>query len=217
MKSDEELGRDVESELQWDPNIDAADIAVAVKDGVVTLTGFVRNFNEKWEAEEAAMRVAGTLGVANALEVNLPAISQRPDPEIATDVVNALLYLLSDDADKIRAVVKDGWVTLEGEVERETVKRRAAIAATRVRGVRELINTIKVGTRTTPLELGQRIEEALKRSALVDAGDIVVDVYGGEVLLKGTVRSWAARREAEEVAWRAPGVTRVENRIAIQN
>ena len=117
MRSDEEIKRDVEEELRWDPDIDPTDIAVAVKNGVVTLTGFVRSYSDKWEAERDAKRVAGVLGVANNLEVRLPNIDERPDPEIARDAVMAMKHQLPFSYENIKVIVKNGWVTLEGEVE----------------------------------------------------------------------------------------------------
>jgi osmotically-inducible protein OsmY len=217
MRPDPDLKSDVERELEWDPDIDASRVAVAAKDGVIALTGHVQSLNEKWEAEAAAMRVLGTLGVANDLQVDLPGMVQRSDPDIAEDALAALLYSLPEDADDVRIVVKNGWVTLEGDVRSDHVRRNAACAVRRVRGVKELINTIKVRVGPAILEIGEQIEEALKRSGLVSAEHIMVDVYGGEVLLEGTVRSWAARKEAEDVAWRAPGVSTVDNRITVQN
>lgn len=216
MKSDEEVRNNVEAELQWDPSLDATNVVVTVKDGTVTLTGFVTSFNEKWEAEEVAKRVAGVRGVANDLEVRLPAISQRPDPDIARDAVTALLYELPDLGD-IKVVVKDGVARIEGTVESHQQRRQVARAVGRVRGIKALVNAITVRTPVAPDDIRQRIAEALKRNALLDAASIVVEAKGNEVVLKGTVRSWAERREAEEAALRAPGVLKVDNRITIAN
>ena len=215
MKSDEDVRDDVESELRWDPGLDATDIVVAVRDGAVTLTGFVKSFNEKWEAEDVAKRVAGVLGVANDLDVRLPSISQRPDPDIARDAVTTLLYELPDLIDDIKVVVKEGLVRLEGDVESHQQRRHVARAVRRVRGIKGVINTIKVSSPVAPVDIHQRIAEALKRNALLEAANIVVEANGNEVVLKGTVRSWAERKEADEAAWRAPGVLKVDNRITI--
>ena len=214
MKSDEDVRDDVESELRWDPGLDATDIVVAVRDGAVTLTGFVRSFNEKWEAEDVAKRVSGVLGVANDLDVRLPSISQRPDPDIARDAVTALLYELPD-LGNIKVVVKEGLVRLEGDVESQQQRRNVAHAVRRVRGIKGLVNTIKVRSPVSPEDIHRKIAEALKRNALLAAANIVVEANGDEVVLKGTVRSWAERKEADEAAWRAPGVLKVDNRIAI--
>jgi osmotically-inducible protein OsmY len=215
MRSDEDIKRDVEEELKWEPDLDATDIAVAVKSGVVTLTGFVRSYSEKWQAEAAAKRVAGVVGVANDLEVRLPGSDERPDPEIARDAVAAIKNRLPLAADSIKVVVKDRWVTLEGEVEWNYQREAAENAVRWLRGGRGVTNLIKVRPRVAPQEIKRKIEEALKRSAEIDANRITVETNGGEVVLRGTVRSWAERQEAERATWAAPGVTRVVNQLVI--
>jgi len=216
MRSDADIKRDVEDELRWDPDVDPTDIGVAVKDGVVTLTGFVRSYYQKWEAEIAAKRVAGVVGVANDLEVRLPGVDERPDPEIARDAVAEIRIQLPVSAESIRVVVKDGWVTLEGDVEWNYQREIAENAVRRLRGVRGISNLIKVKPKVEASELKHKIEEAFRRHAEIDAQRVTVEVNGSEVILRGVVRSWAERQEAERVAWSAPGITKVDNRIVVR-
>jgi osmotically-inducible protein OsmY len=215
MRSDSDTKHDVEDELRADPTIDATDIAVAVKDGVVALTGFVRSYAEKLEAEAAAKRVAGVVAIANDLEVRLSSTDQRPDPEIARDAIAAIRSRLPMSGEHVRVIVDKGWVTLEGQLEWNYQRQEAERAVRRIKGVKSVINAIALAPRATPSEVKHKIEEAFRRSAEIDASRVAVEVNRGEVMLKGTVRSWAERQEAERAAWAAPGVTKVENRIVI--
>jgi osmotically-inducible protein OsmY len=215
MRSDSEIERDVREELKWDPDLDASDIAVSVKKGVVTLAGFVKSFTGKYEAEAAAKRVAGVTAVANDIEVRMPSVDERPDPEIARDAVAAIKSQLPISSEHIKIVVKNGWVTLEGQVEWQYQRQTAEVAVRRIKGVKGVSNLIQLKPRVRPDEIKKKIEEAFKRSAEVDANRIMVETNGSEVVLQGTVRSWVEREEAERVAWSAPGVTKVEDHIIV--
>jgi len=215
MRTDSDIERDVKDELQWDPDLDATDIAVSVKNGVVTLTGFVRSYTDKYEAEAAAKRVAGVVGVANDIEVRMPSVDERPDPEIARDAVAAIKSQLPISSEHIRVIVKNGWVTLEGHVEWQYQRNTAETTVRRIKGVKGVTNVIQLRPRAEPSDIKRKIQDAFKRSAEVDANRIQVEANGGEVILKGTVRSWIEREEAERVAWSAPGVTNVVDRIVV--
>jgi osmotically-inducible protein OsmY len=215
MKTDSDIKRDVEAELKWDPDIDPTDIAVAVKSGVVTLTGFVRSYSQKYQAEADVKRVSGVVGVANDIAVRLPSSSERPDPEIARDAVAALKAELPYSYGNMKVTVKSGWLTLEGDADWNYQRTRAEEAVRRVKGIKGVSNLIILKPRVAASEIRSKIEEAFRRNAEVDARHITVEANGSEVILKGAVRSWAERQEAERAAWRAPGVTKVESRITI--
>lgn len=215
MKTDSEIERDVKDELNWDPDLDATDIAISVKKGVVTLAGFVKSFMDKYEAEAAVKRVSGVIAVANDLEVRLPSLDARPDPEIARDAAAALKSQLPFSYDKIKVVVKNGWIELEGKVEWQYQRSTAENAVRRIKGVKGVTNSVTLKPTAEPSEIKRKIQEAFRRSAEVDANRINVDADGSVVTLKGTVRSWIERDEAERAAWAAPGVTSVVDQIVV--
>jgi osmotically-inducible protein OsmY len=216
-QTDEQIQKDVLSELKWDARVQPNEIGVMVKDGVVTLTGWVDSYTKKWAAEEAAHRVRGVKAVANEIEVRLPSASERTDADIAAAVARALEWDAFIPLDRLDVTVSKGWVTLKGEVEWQYQKGDAERVVRRLTGVKGVTNLITVKPRITPSELKQKIEQALVRSAETDAEQITVEVEGSKVILKGTVRSWAEREEAARVAWLAPGVTSVENRITLSS
>jgi osmotically-inducible protein OsmY len=217
-QTDEDIQREVLLELKWDARIAPNEIGVAVKNGVVTLTGEVDAFHKKWAAERAALRIRGVKGVANEIEVRLPAMNQQTDTEIAETATRALALNSTVPEDAIKVSVSHGWVTLQGEVEWQYQRREAERIARNLRGVTGVSNfiTLREHTGPSPDEVRKKIEGALIRTAETDARNITVTTEGSKVILSGTVRSWAERREAERVAWLAPGVTEVENRIRLE-
>jgi osmotically-inducible protein OsmY len=215
LYTDEEIQRDVLAELQWDARVRPTEIGVAVKDGIVTLTGWVDSYMKKLAAEEAAHRVHGVKAVVNDLEVYLPGSSERTDDDLAAAVLHALRWDANIPSDKVEVTVSHGWVTLKGEVDYAFQKQEAEQAIRHLAGITGVSNFIKVKSQVLPTDLKANIEKALIRNAETDAQHITVEIEGSKVILRGTVRSYAERKAAEEAAWSAPGVTAVENKITI--
>ncbi len=216
-KTDADIQRDVLDELKWDARVQPNEVGVAVKDGVVTLTGWVDSYTKKWAAEEAAHRVRGVEAVADDIEVRLAGSDQRTDTDLAVAAKRAIEWDALVPIEKVDITVSKGWVTLDGEVEWQYQKDDAERVIRRITGVRGVTNLIKVRpkVRSSATDLRQRIESALVRSAETDAENITVEVNGDKVILRGKVRAWAEKQEAERVAWSAPGVSSVDNRIQI--
>jgi osmotically-inducible protein OsmY len=214
--TDEQIQREVLAELKWDSRLQPNEIGVAVKDGVVTLTGAVDSFIKRWATENAAQRVRGVRAVANDIEVRLPDDDRLDDSDIALEAARALKWdSLVPDGD-VKVTVSKGWITLRGTVEWEYQRRAAERAVRRLPGVVGISNLVTVRPRSTPSDLKRKIEDALTRSAATDAQSIEITIDGDRVILDGTVRSWVEKHEAERVAWSAPGVTEVQNRIVVR-
>ncbi|MEA2587080.1 MAG: hypothetical protein QOH66_7 [Actinomycetota bacterium] len=214
MKDDEQLRRDVLAELEYDPSIDARKIGVAVEDGIVTLTGEVSTFAEKWNAERAVERVEGVRGIVNRMEVKI--VGDYSDTDIAREAADALRWNLMVPPGKVIPKVENGYITLTGEVNYDFQRRAAEKAVRYIPGVKGVINLVTIKPKVEPKEIKEKIEDALKRMATVDAENVQVEVQGSEIVLRGTVRSWAERHEAEKAAWSAPGVTSVKNYITVR-
>jgi osmotically-inducible protein OsmY len=213
--TDLELKKKVEDELNWEPSVNAAEIGVAVKSGIVTLSGNISSYWQKFSAERAAARVSGVKAVVNELEVRLPTSSERTDEDIARAAVNHLNWAVSVPADRIKVTVSKGWITLAGTVEWNYQRVAAENAVRHLIGVKGVSNLIEVKPQVSKGEVKAAIEAALKRSAELDASRITVETDGDRVILRGTVRSWAERNEAQRAAWKAPGVRMVDNRITV--
>lgn len=215
MKTDGELQRDVMAELAWEPSVNAAQIGVAVKGGVVTLTGHVPHYSEKYAAERAAGRVRGVRAVADELDVRLPGGAKRTDEDIAADCARILAASYAVPDEKVKAVVSDGRVWLEGEVDRPWQRAAAERAIRDVTGVRGVTNAITVTPRVSPADVKREIEAALKRNAETEARRIKVESTDGKVTLRGDVHAWFEKQAAARAAWAALGVTSVENLLEV--
>lgn len=216
IKSDLQLQRDVIEELRWDPAIGRTEVGVACRDGVITLSGNVDSFSRRFTIVKAAERVSGVKAVAEELKVVLPTNWQRSDTDVAHAVVQGLRWDVDVPDEGIKARVDGGWVWLEGQVEWQFQRSAAERAVRHLTGVKGVTNTISIRQRASAPDVKQRIETAIRRHAEDDARNITVEAIDGQVTLRGTVRSWAERSDAENAAWGAPGVNQVVDQLAIR-
>lgn len=215
MKTDSELQRDVQAELQWDPSVDHHDIGVSVTDGVVTISGYVKSFAEKVAVERAARRVAGVTAIAQELKVRLASDPKTADHEIAKRIVDVLRWNVLIPQQDIDIKVESGWVTLTGHVAWHYQAEEAQRLVSGINGVTGVSNNLLVNRQPVQADLRQRIRAALDRQADIDADAVTIAIEGGKVTLGGKVRAPYERRIAEQAVWSAPGVTHVDDRIAI--
>lgn len=215
MKTDAQLQNDVIDELKWDPSVTHEHIGVSVNDGIVTLTGHVPNFLEKTSAEKAAQRVAGVKAIVEKMEVKYPGAYSRDDEDIASAILNAFKWNVQIPDERLKAKVRNGWVTLTGEVEWEYQKDAAANAVKPLTGVLGVTNSIEIKPKILISDLKAKIEQALKRAAEREADRIKVSVEGRKVTLSGKVRSYAELLDARGAAWSAPGVSEVRDNLIV--
>jgi osmotically-inducible protein OsmY len=213
--TDKQLQQDVLRALDWEPGIDAADIGVTVDEGVVTLNGKVRTYAEKSTAERVVLKVFGVKALANDIDVRLTKAAERTDSDIAQAAAAAISWSSDVPANRVTATVSSGWLTLRGDLDWEFQRAAATRAVQYLTGVRGVTNLIALKPHVSVADVKTKIEEALKRSAEVDARRINVNVHDGEVTLTGNVHSWAERAEACRAAYAAPGVKEVQDRMAI--
>jgi len=215
MTTDTEIQKNVMEELKWDPIMQSAEIGAIVKDGIVTLVGYVDNYSQRLAAENAVKRVKDVRAVAIDIAISLPDDQRRSDTDLAAAALNALKWSSFVPEDKIRLKVDGGWITMEGEVEWQFQKESAYSAVSDLIGVHGVINRINVRPNITPVIVKDVIKKALERSADIEADSINISTDGGRIVLKGKVRSWAERKVVERAVWATPGVIEVKDELII--
>ena len=215
MHTDNDIQKDVIAALKGEPSLRDDDIALGVRDGVVTLAGFVDSYADKWRAERTVSKLKGVKAVVNDLKVKLPVSSQRPDPELARAVVDALKWNIQVPHDRIQVVVEDGWVTLKGEADWYYQKEEAERTVRNLTGVKGVSNLITVAVKPTPSDVKKRLVDALQRAAQFDAERITVEIDGHKAILRGTVRSYAELKDAERAVRNVPGISEVETHLTV--
>jgi osmotically-inducible protein OsmY len=215
MKSDYQIQQDVMEQLKWEPFLNAAEIGVAVKNGIVTLSGHVDSYSRKLVAENAAKKIEGVKAIAEDIQIGISPDQDKSDTEIAEAIVSALKWHTVVKEEKIKISVENGNVKMEGEVEWGFERNIAKIAIENIAGVRSVLNLVTVTTSILPVDIQQKINAAFHRSATIDAARIRAEVDGCAVILYGKVRSMAEKEDAENAAWNAPGVTSVENKLIV--
>ena len=214
MITDKKIQEDVMSEIDWDPEVNSEDIGVAVEEGIVTLSGQVDSYWTKKAAEKAAKRVKGVKGVAQDIVVKYPGMD-RTDTDIADAAVHTIKWNTTIPDESVKVKVEDGWVLLDGEVDWNFQKRAAENTVEKIKGVEGVSNLIDIKPRIQASVVKESIKEALERRADLEADAIEVETQGNKVILRGTVKTWSERVEVQRAAWRAPGVTSVENKLTI--
>jgi osmotically-inducible protein OsmY len=215
-KTDTEIKNDVLTELKYEPSVQVTDIGVLVKDGTVTLNGFASSYGEKMNAVRAAKRVTGVNGIADDIKVKLPNSWERDDGEIAAAAANQIEWSTAAPKGAAKVTVSNGWITLEGEVEWWYQKNDAETGVRHLTGVKGVTNLITIKPRISTIDIETAIEEAFERNAMIDADEVEVETDGNRVTLRGKVRNYAERDEAERVAWAAPGVFSVDNKLTVE-
>jgi osmotically-inducible protein OsmY len=216
MKTDVQIQKDVMDQLSWEPYLASSAIGVAVKNGVVTLSGWVDSYLKKVTAENVAKKIPGVKAIAEDIQIGVSPESNKTDAEIAEAILYALRWHPAVQEEKIKVQVENGHVKLEGEVNWEFERNNVIFSIEKLTGVRSVTNAIKVKAAPTPADIKEKITAAFNRNAIIDATRISAEVVGNKVILSGTVRSFAEKEDAAAAAWNAPGISNVENRITVE-